>query len=86
VVAKMRALWFFVVLLVTVHATTRQAPGDEDNVCVEINEQFRTFVNQKVLMSNFNYLNLLEPNGPWAAVDEDGDDSSSVSEVYKIFF
>jgi len=83
--AKMRALWFFVVLLVTVHATTRQAPGDEDDACVEIHEQLRTFVNQKVLMSSFNYRNLLEPNGPWAAVNVDGDDSSSVSEVYKIF-
>jgi len=89
VAVKMRVLWsrlwFFVVLLVTVHATTRQAPGDEDAVCVGINEYFRIFVNQEVLISSFNYFNLLEPNGgPWAAIDLDGDDMSSVSEVYKI--
>jgi len=83
----MRTLWFFVVVLVTVHATTRQAPGDKSNICVKINEGLRNFVNQKVLMSSLNYHTLFDSNGPWATIDVDGDDPPSVrGEVYTKYF
>ena len=66
---EMKALCCFL-LLVTVQATTGQAPGDEDEECV------MDVVNEEVLMSSFNYRNLvpdidLAPEAPWSVVNND---------------
>ena len=64
----MRTFWFSLLLLVIVQATNGQAPGDENQVCVEITP----VVNQMVLMGSFYYIRLLEANGgPWIVVDND---------------
>ena len=77
----MRAFCSFLLLLV-VQATNGQAPGDEDDVCV----QFNTFVNEIVLMDSLNYRDLV--GGPWIVVDRDdnndalgGTSSPRVSEI-----
>ena len=67
---EMRALWSFILLLsVIVQATTGQAPGDEDERCLE------DVVNsEEVLMSSSNYRNLVEGVtgvGPWTVVNDD---------------
>ena len=62
----MRALWSFILLLVIVQATTGQAPGDEDDVCLE------DVVNEEVLMSSLYYRNLISGDeAPWTVVDND---------------
>ena len=62
----MRTLWSFILLLVIVQATTGQAPGDEDDVCLE------DIVNEEVLMSSLYYRNLVSGNGgPWSVVNID---------------
>ena len=63
----MRALWSFILLLlVIVQATTGQAPGDEDERCLE------DVVNEEDLMSSFNYRNLVPSRGgPWTVVNDD---------------
>ena len=82
----MRALWSFILLvLVTVHATIGQAPGDEDERCLE------DIVNEEDLMSSFNYRNLLRSNGgPWTVVDDDNNNDNltfaSVTTVSEILF
>ena len=64
----MKAFWF---LLITMHAVTGQAPGDEDQLCRTLPTR-GSFVNQMVLMSSFNYITLLESNGgPWVVLNED---------------
>ena len=75
---EMRALWSFILLLlVIVQATTGQAPGDEDDVCLQ------DVVNEEVLMSISNYRNLLQgvsDVGPWTAVnDDDNNDGLTLS-------
>ena len=68
-------MWCFLVfLLVTVRATTGQAPGDEDDFCL------RDVVNEETLMSSFNYENLVR-RGPWTVVnvDDNNDDLSFTS-------
>ena len=83
----MRALWSFILLLlVIVQATTGQAPGDEDERCVE------DVVNEEDLMSSFNYRNLVPRNGgPWTVVDDDDNNDnlmfgSSLTTVSEILF
>ena len=71
----MRALWSFILLLlVIVQATTGQAPGDEDEVCLE------DVVNEEDLMSSFNYRNLvtsiISGMGPWTVVDDDSNNDN----------
>ena len=69
----MKTLWSFILLLlVIVQATTidyvypGQAPGDEDERCLE------DIVNEEDLMSSFNYRNLLTSGGgPWSVVNDD---------------
>lgn len=49
--------------------TGRQAPGDEDDVCLE---NATRVVNEVVLMRSFNYRHLFKENGgPWSIVDDD---------------
>ena len=83
----MRALWSFILLLsVIVQATTGQAPGDEDDVCLE------DVVKEEILMSSFNYRNLvLSRGGPWTVVnDDDNNDGltfntlTTVSKTYAV--
>ena len=64
---EMRALWSFILLLlVIVQATTGQAPGDEDERCLE------DVVNEEGLMSSLTYRNLISSmGGPWTVVDDD---------------
>ena len=63
----MKAFW----LLITVHAVTSQAPGDEDQLCLTLPTR-EPFVNQIVLMSSVNYGTLLESDGgPWIVLNED---------------
>ena len=51
---------------VIVQTATGQAPGDEDDSCLE------DVVNEEDLMSSFNYRNLLPSNGgPWTVVNDD---------------
>ena len=73
----MRALWsFLLLLLVAVRAIPGQAPGDEDDVCVE------DVLNEEDLMSSLNYRNLVPSRGgPWAVVNNDAnnDDLTSTS-------
>ena len=87
----MRALWSFILLLlVIVQATTGQAPGDEDERCLE------DVVNEEVLMSSFNYRNLVPSNGnpgPWTVVDDDDNNDgltfasdTTVSEILFLSF
>ena len=45
-------------------STSRQAPGDEDNVCSE-----HVHVNEVVLMSSHNYREIFKPKGPWTRVN-----------------
>ena len=61
------SLWSFILLLlVVVQATTGQAPGDEDDSCLE------DVVNEEDLMSSFNYRNLVPSRGgPWTVVNDD---------------
>ena len=66
----MRALCSFLLLLFTVKATTCQAPGDEDDVCL------RDIVNEEVLMSSFFYKNLLINRAPWIVVDNDSNNDN----------
>ncbi|XP_065890002.1 ephrin type-B receptor 3-like isoform X2 [Dysidea avara] len=68
---KMTALGFFVLLAIAVHATTSQAPGDANEVCVT-SPLRPTVVNQDILMASFDYGDLVKDNGPWAVVDLDG--------------
>ena len=85
---EMRARWSFILLLlVIVQATTGQAPGDEDERCVED----VTVVNEEVLMSSFNYRNVVPRNGgPWTVVDDDDNNDnlmfSSLTTVSEILF
>ena len=67
----MRALWSFILLLlVIVQATTGQAPGDEDDLCLELS--LEDVVNEEDLMSIANYRNLLPSRGgPWTVVNDD---------------
>ena len=76
----MRALCSFLLLvLFTVKATTGQAPGDEDEVCL------MDIVNEEVLMSSFYYRNLLINRSPWSVVDNDTNNGNpSVTTVNKI--
>ena len=79
----MRALWSFILLLVIVQATTGQAPGDEDDSCLE------DVVNEEDLMSSFNYRNLVPSmGGPWTVVNDDNRNDgltfTSVTTVSKI--
>ena len=84
----MRALCSFLLLLFTVKATTGQAPGDEDDVCL------RDIVNEEVLMSSLRYRNLLpsnvSPEAPWSVVNNDTNNDNepfaSVTTVSKIRF
>ena len=82
----MRALWSFtLLLLVIVQATTGQAPGDEDERCLQ------DVVNEEDLMSSFNYRNLVPSVngvGPWTVVDDDNNNdgltftsATTVSEI-----
>ena len=61
---------YFLLLLITAQLQViicRQAPGDEDDICITYPSD--PFINQVVLMSSLNYMNLLETNGgPWSAV------------------
>ena len=67
--------------------TTSQAPGDEDEICVQINQEVRQEVNQgvHVLMSSFNYRDLII-GGPWVTVNNDsnndGFSATAVSEMH----
>ena len=64
----MKAFWF---LLITVHAVTGHAPGDEDQLCLFLPTR-EPFVNQIVLMSTLNYEFVLESEGgPWFVLNED---------------
>ena len=67
----MTALGFFVLLAIAVHATTSQAPGDANEVCVT-SPLRPTVVNQDILMASFDYRDLVDDMGPWAVVDLDG--------------
>ena len=61
-------LAFILLLLVIVQAITGQAPGDEDERCLE------DVVNEEVLMSSSNYRNLVQGFsgvGPWTVVNDD---------------
>ena len=83
----MRALCAFLLLVFTVEATTGQAPGDEDDICLSM----RDFVNEEVLMSSFNYRNLLINRAPWIVVDNDDNNDNvgmfaSLTTVNKIRF
>ena len=55
-------------LLYAFSAAKSQAPGDEDDVCVTINNPG---VNQEILMHSHNYRDLTARGGPWIVVDED---------------
>lgn len=67
----MRALRFFVLLAIAVHATTGQAPGDAEELCLNARSR-PPVVNQEILLANFNYGSLLQSSGgPWAVVDLD---------------
>ena len=72
---EMRALWSFILLLlVIVQATTGQAPGDEDERCLE------DVVNEEDLMSSHNYINLIPSTnsvGPWTVVNDDNNNDNS---------
>ena len=88
---KMRAFYFFLLLAIAVHATTGQAPGDEDNACLG-NPLRPTVINQDILMASFNYRELLEGNGgPWIVVDRDtnndvrGGTSTPMVRLYNVF-
>ena len=76
--------------------TQRVAPGDEDQICATIYESGSgsglgsggsgeliwpdVDPNQEILMSSYNYANLLETNGgPWISVVQNDDDEPSVS-------
>ena len=82
----MKALWsFFLLLLVIVQATTGQAPGDEDEICLR---RLVDIANEEVLMSSFNYRNLVPRYsgvGPWTVVNDDNNNDgltfSSVTTV-----
>ena len=82
----MRALWSFILLLlVIVQATTGQAPGDEDDGCLE------DVVNEEDLMSSFNYRNLVPSGGePWTVVNDDDNNDGltfgSLTTVSEILF
>ena len=77
----MRALWsFLLLLLVAVRAITGQAPGDEDDVCLQ------DVLNEEGLMSSFNYRDLVSSRGgPWTVVNNDDNNdmltSTSVTTV-----
>ena len=73
----MRALWYFLLLLlVIVQATTGQAPGDEDGVCLYLQD----VLNEEVLMSSFNYRDLVASRGgPWAVVNNDDNNDAFTS-------
>ena len=48
------------------HATIGQAPGDEDERCLE------DIVNEEDLMSSLDYRNLVRSRGgPWTVIDDD---------------
>ena len=87
----MRALWsFFLLLLVIVQATTGQAPGDEDEICLLVRLVDRV-ANEEVLMSSFNYRNLVprfSGVGPWTVVNDDNNNDgltfNSVTTVSEI--
>ena len=74
---KMTALGFFVLIAITVHATTGQAPGDVDQVCLTTPTR-PSVVNQDLLMASFDYRDLIVNGGPWAVVDRD-DNNNPVS-------
>jgi len=77
----MRALGYFVLLTITMHVTTgqRQAPGDEDQLCID-NLLRPPIVNQDVLMASFDYVDLIQTtNAPWAVVDLDGNNEPSTN-------
>ena len=63
-------LLYLLSLFATGSMPQRVAPGDEDQVCVTVT--VTPVLNQEILMTSFNYRNLLEGNGaPWTVVDED---------------
>ena len=80
----MKAFWL---LLITLHAVTSQAPGDEDQLCFFLPTR-EPLVNQIVLMSSLNYGTLLY-GGPWVVLDEDNNNDgrtfSSQTAVSEIF-
>ena len=71
----MRTLWsFLLLLLVAVRAITGQAPGDEDNICLQ------DVLNEEDLMSSFNYRNLVQDRGgPWTVVNNDDNNDAFTS-------
>ena len=87
----MRALWFMLLLLITAHAVTGQAPGDEDQLCIMLPTR-EPFLNQVVLMSSLNYDTILA-GGPWIVLNEDNNNDgrtfssqTTVSEILSEFF
>ena len=75
----MRELWYFLLLSIFVQATSGQAPGDEDDVCLRLPTR-PSFANQIVLMSSRNYIRLIEgENHPWIVVDRDSNNGGTSS-------
>ena len=57
-------------LLFATGSMQRVAPGDEDDVCVELGVE--TVSNQEILMASFYYRNLVQRVGsPWVVVNQD---------------
>ena len=73
--SMMRTFWFFILLFSAVQAVTRQAPGDEDSRCLEF-FPVRP-VNMEILMSSFNYEDLLGTSGPWITLP-----NNSVNDIH----
>jgi len=77
----MRVLGYFVLLIITVHVTTgqRQAPGDEDQLCID-NLLRPQIVNQDILMASFDYVDIIQTtDAPWAVVDLDGNNNPTTN-------
>ena len=73
---EMRAFRFFLLLFVAAQVVTRQAPGDEDSLCLE-SFPIRS-VNMEILMSSFRYEDLLGTyKSPWITLP-----NNSVREIH----
>ena len=84
----MRELLYFLLLSIFVQAISGQAPGDESELCSTLLDR-PSFSDQIVLMSSYNYRNLIENEGPWIVVDEDDNNvglSTTVSDEILLSF
>ena len=76
----MTELLYFLLLSIFVQAISGQAPGDESEFCSTLIGR-SSFSDQIVLMSSYNYRNLIKNEGPWIVVDQDNNNNGVITTV-----